>query len=472
LITVQTQPSGLICVVANSSGAIVQGAVTNIAVTCGQWIWQAGSNAIDAAAVYGTKGVAAAGNIPGSRAAGGSWRDAVGNFWLFGGTGYDGIGMRQAGLGDLWSYSPATGLWTWVTGPMTGGGAGVYGTQGVAAATNVPGGRTNLVTWIDDTGALWLFGGYGYDSIGLFGELNDLWKYDPGTTQWTWMGGSNKANAVGIYGTKGQPAAGNIPSSRDSAVAWTDQSGNFWLFGGNGTLGSPNVVGYENDLWEYSPATGMWTWVSGESTGDSPSVYGTRGIASAANVPGARLGSSAWIDGAGTLWLFGGYGASPTPGFVGLLNDLWNYKPSTGMWTWVSGSNVVMSPPGVYGTLGTPAGNVAPGAREYATSWIDKSGALWLLGGGGRDKIGNGGGLNDLWRFDQSTGLWTWVSGSDTASPPGVYGTKGQPGPGNTPGGRYAPFAWSDSSDNIWMFGGFGVVTSPNYFNDLWEYAR
>src|SRR5262249_16261811 len=82
----------------------------------------AGSKVVDAQAVYGTMGVAAAGNVPGGRAAGASWRDASGNFWLFGGTGYDGIGMRQVGLKDLWSYSPATGLWAWVNGPVAGGG--------------------------------------------------------------------------------------------------------------------------------------------------------------------------------------------------------------------------------------------------------------------------------------------------------------------------------------------------------------
>ena len=36
---------------------------------------------------------------------------------------------------------------------------GVYGTQGIAAASNVPGGRENAVSWTDSKGNLWLFGG-------------------------------------------------------------------------------------------------------------------------------------------------------------------------------------------------------------------------------------------------------------------------------------------------------------------------
>ena len=38
-----------------------------------------------------------------------------------------------------------------------------------------------ISTWIDSSGNLWLFGGYGYDSTGQLGYLNDLWQYDPST---------------------------------------------------------------------------------------------------------------------------------------------------------------------------------------------------------------------------------------------------------------------------------------------------
>ena len=37
---------------------------------------------------------------------------------------------------------------------------------------------------------------------------------------------------VWSYGTQGTPAAGNTPGGRDGGVGWTDNSGNFWLFGG------------------------------------------------------------------------------------------------------------------------------------------------------------------------------------------------------------------------------------------------
>ena len=51
-----------------------------------------------------------------------------------------------------------------------------------------------------------------------------------------------------------------------------------------------------------------WTWISGANTINAQGVYGTKGVPAAGNVPGARSGSVSWIDGAGNLWLFGGYG--------------------------------------------------------------------------------------------------------------------------------------------------------------------
>jgi hypothetical protein len=47
---------------------------------------------------------------------------------------------------------------TWVGGSNIPDASGVYGTQGVAAATNLPRARDGGVTWTDSSGNLWLFG--------------------------------------------------------------------------------------------------------------------------------------------------------------------------------------------------------------------------------------------------------------------------------------------------------------------------
>jgi len=48
--------------------------------------------------------------------------------------------------------------WAWMGGTQTAQ-PGVYGTLGVAAATNLPGSRSSAVGWSDKQGRLWLFGG-------------------------------------------------------------------------------------------------------------------------------------------------------------------------------------------------------------------------------------------------------------------------------------------------------------------------
>ena len=120
------------------------------------------------------------------------------------------------------------------------------------------------------------------------GNLNDLWEFSPTAKTCTWMGGSNTANHTGVYGTLGTPAATNVPGARGAAVSWTDGSGKFWLFGGGG-YDSAGTQGDLNDLWEFNPRTKEWTWVSGSNTVNAVGVYGTQGVASASNVPGAAI---------------------------------------------------------------------------------------------------------------------------------------------------------------------------------------
>lgn len=89
--------------------------------------------------------------------------------------GYDSTGNwgRQ---NNLWKFDGTN--WTWVTGSDVRNQAGVYGIEGTADPANIPGGRNNGTSWIDSSDNLWLFGGYGYDSAGNGGMLNDLWKFE------------------------------------------------------------------------------------------------------------------------------------------------------------------------------------------------------------------------------------------------------------------------------------------------------
>jgi N-acetylneuraminic acid mutarotase len=401
------------------------------------------------------------------------------------------------------------GDWTWMSGsntiPVVGGvgqgESGVYGTLGTPASTNVPGGRWGAPNWRDNSGNLWLFGGFGYASNGNFGYLNDLWEFNPSTNYWTWMGGitttlnANNCGESPTYGTLGTPGGTNVPGGRQSAASWTDKNGNLWLFGGlgdgfgtsSGACGGAFSFGRLNDIWEFNPnlsnsvtgTKGEWAWMGGSSTvpssGGQPGVYGTTLNTFAPGIfPGARQNASAWTDLSGNFWLFGGEGYD-SGGNFGELNDLWEFNPTPGeatsnQWAWMGGSSTVPPYSGNPGVFVMP--DQYPGSRYGAASWTDSSGNFWLFGGEGFDGTGNSGNLNDLWEFNPSTNKWAWISGSSTANQFGVYGALGTPnGTVNVPGGRYEAASWIDSSGNLWLSGGQGDgATSSGMLNDLWAF--
>jgi N-acetylneuraminic acid mutarotase len=439
-----------------SSGAGVQ-----------QWTWVSGDNIDNQAGIYGTQGTASASNKPGARDGSMFWIDSSGQMWLFAGNGIDFNGSSGL-LNDLWRFDKSAGEWTWVSGDDVVNQIGIFGMQGTGSSTDKPGARTKGVSWIDSSGNLWLFGGTGYASVNN-GELNDLWKFEPSSGIWTWVSGENLANQSGIYGIKGTGSTSNVPGARDSGVSWIDSSGNLWLFGGTGYDFQSN--GELNDLWKFEPSTGKWTWVSGDGFAGQPGIYGIKGTASLSGKPGARDNSVSWIDSSGNLWLFGGNGLDAN-GNAGFLNDLWKYDPSIGEWTWVSGDNTI-NQSGVYGTKGTSSTSDIPGSRDSSVSWIDASDNLWFFGGNGFDANGNGGFLNDLWKFNPTSGRWTWVSGNNTINQSSVYGTKGTASASNMPGSRETSVSWVDASGNLWLFGGGGFDAIENFvlLNDLWKFA-
>jgi hypothetical protein len=453
-------------------------------------------------------------NTPGGRDSGAAWADASGNLWLFGGVGYELAGKTPADtmsgfLNDLWEC-PLNGAnqceWKLLEAPVSNlfpvaqneNLPGVYGTKGTGATTNLPGGRWGPASWPDVSGGLWLFGGQGYDGFGNPGLLNDLWKYDISSGQWTWVSGSKVVNQAGVY-TGAAPSL--TPGARWTPSSWVDASGNFWLFGGFG-YDKNGTLGVLNDLWEFTG--GNWVFVSsvipGSDTVNQLGVYGTQGTPAAGNTPGGRQTAASWTDASGNLWLFGGEGEDVNGLANGILNDLWVYKISTNRWTYVNGSttanhtgNYGLQPlvgpadtTSAAGTVGltSPSPGIFPGSRWGATTWTDPAGHLWLFGGWGLDATGtNGNGyLNDLWSYSPSAtfgqpGTWTWVKGSNTGNQNGIYGDLTRPYFTKvdwTPGARRGAMSWVDSQGELWLFGGQGYdSTSSNgngYLNDLWRY--
>src|SRR5215216_3763752 len=110
--------------------------------------------------------------------------------------------------------------------------------------------------------------------------------------EWTWLHGSTVPGSAGNYGTQGVPSSTNEPPAVYEPMEWTDQNGNFWLYGGRSTVGD-----FFNALWKYDPITNEWTWVNGLSTPNDPGNYGTQGVSSPLNRPPSRGWAAAtWVD--------------------------------------------------------------------------------------------------------------------------------------------------------------------------------
>lgn len=348
--------------------------------------------------------------------------------------------------------------WVWVANNNRIPNRPSFGTKGVASPTNTPGGRKEAMVWHDED-ITWVFGGYGYAGNSV-GYLNDLWKHDASTNQWTLMSGDNAINQSAVYGTVGVPGTLNKPGSRRNACGLVDQIGNLWLFSGYGYDGS-SALGALTDLWKYDPLTNEWTWYAGPNTVNYGGNTGSLGVSSPGNWPAGRHGASFWQDGLGKIWVFGGHGSTSGNS---ALDDLWKFDPNIEEWTWM--------------------GNGGPNARGSAMCWSNEmTGDLYLFGGiSGGPTVSNpaaigsfnlnqGTRFNDMWKYSQVTNSWTEVrSGTNTAI---VWGTKGVFDPTNQPGRKNGGAVWKDADGNFWLQGGTGPLNntgSTEYYHDVWKY--
>lgn len=374
---------------------------------------------------------------------------------------------------------------------------------------------------------------YGGDTGNLASSSSSTTIY-VAQNQWRWMGGSQAALAAPVYGAKGAAGEAYNPGARLESGSWTDQNGNFWLFGGI-IYDSNGASASGNDLWEYVPSQGTWTWVSGTNQTNQSGIYGTSSDApgsrdwpttwvgtdgnlwlfggagydagghhdplgdlweynieqgtwtwksgadgccgaTSTTMPAANVGGSGWTDKSGNLWFFGGqvaiFNATDTEGTGGTVNELWEYSPSQGSWAFMGGTHYGYAPlSGAVSCTNTGTGGV-PGPRTVATSWTDTNGDFWVFGGSCSNNGGTNSFLNDLWKFDPTSQSWTLESGSSQLNASGEYGSLGSLEINNIPGAREYAVGWSDTSGNLWLEGGYGFDSKGNggYLNDLWEF--
>ncbi|HYV94306.1 MAG TPA: kelch repeat-containing protein [Chitinophagales bacterium] len=348
-----------------------------------EWTWVNGPGSSVIPPSYGTQGVADPANTPGSRGyCAAAFTDKNNNLWLFGG-----LDNFYSAHNDLWKYDILTNEWTWMKGTNSAFDPGSYGVQGVPATTNVPASRSECAaSWVDVSGNFWLFGGWTGS-----GTLNDLWRYNPATNEWTWMKGSSSTGASGVYGTKGVANATNCPGARACYTKWNDGNDNLYLFGGSELL---NGLLY-NDVWKYNISTNEWVWISGTNQSNSAANATSLCTQDVNFYPSGKWESRAcWVDPCKKFWFFGGTSLND---ISGVQNDLWKFDPVTLDWTWASGSLIVLQA-GSFGTQGVSSATNHPPSTMGSNGWTDKQGNLWLFGGATFPD-----GWNTMWRFVPDT---------------------------------------------------------------------
>ncbi len=424
----------------------------------GQWTWMNGNNYINSNGVFGTQSVFAAGNTPPALYEACEWTDKEGNFWLFG-------GLRSSApteFSDLWEYKPALNQWAWIKGPGIANQAGIYGTFMVPSPSNNPGCRAwGVATWVDTAGDLWLFGGLGKDIVGTHNQLNDLWRYNIATNEWTWMNGMNTANDPGDHGSLLVPDQQNIPPSRyETNASWTDNDDNLWLFGGFDG-------GYLSDVWMFNMSFQEWAWMAGPNITNQPAVYGILGVPDPANTPDGRMVYAKWKESNGDFWMYGGWDGADNWNPKS-HNDLWRFDPVTWLWTWMKGDSTA-NPIGLTGTLCVGAVELKPrGRMENRACWTRKCDNFVNFGGTYDEGLNS---YNDLWEYSLPTNTWTQISGNLNANQAGSYGTITVSSATNMPCSRMGSIGWSDTLGNLWMFGGCSDFSVGRFLNDLWRFV-
>jgi hypothetical protein len=356
--------------------------------------------------VAGTKGIASVSNFPGSREKSQTWIDSSGNLWLFSGM------VASASIqphSDLWKYDITTNMWTWVSGEINNT-TGNYVDMGIASNNSFPTSRYGGFCWTDNLNNLWLFSGDIYQGSNQYNNIDDVWKYNIDTNQWTWMKGINpniSGYSTAVLGTLGIESPANTPGGNRM------YEGSVWKTNNNDVYIRGNSV----YLWKYNMTTNNWAIVNNNSS----SNYGIQNVENTTNTPPITSNAMTWVDTNNNLWMFGGlYDYVGNSGPKMNYNTLWKYNTTTNKWSWKKGKNpnTILSSfsknhPGYSGIKGIENALSLPMSRNKGINWIQNNN---LFLGYGNNYFYFEKKLLDLWKFDIDTNNFTWIGGRSTVS--------------------------------------------------------
>lgn len=329
-------------------------------------------------------------------------------------------------------FSQVPGEWTWMSGSNTSGNA-VYGSMGQSSPDVTPGGG-NLYegrTWVDNDGNFWFYGGY---NMFVDLELNNMWKYDVSTNEWTWMKGSGSSGGMASYGTQGIFSNSNNPpaSGISTSISWTGLDGTLWFL---------SVTEYNASMWKYDISLNQWAWMHG----NIPSSDGTLGVASPLNNPGFFMECPiSWTDDSGNLWFLDGESGSV----------MWKYDITINQWTRMLGETQGDYLATNFGTKGVFSSSNNPGSRWTYQHWKSDDGLFYMFGNMklNPDSI-SWFGKSDMWAFDPSINQWAWVGGRQNTISSFSFSGLGEFSSINVPLGRGEEINnWKDECNRFWGY--------------------
>ena len=213
---------------------------------------------------------------------------------------------------------------------------------------------------------------------------------------------------------------GTQPDARSgSAMVFDSKRNKIVLFGGRAGSGFNYA-----DTWEWDPASGQWTDTT--SSGSRPSARSQHAMI--------------YEKSTGKILLFGG-GRSDSASTDGTavsvsFGDTWEWDPTTRAWSQLKPT-------------------ASPAARhDLGMVWDSSRNMGVLFGGMEKDSAGvDGSPMQDTWEWDPSAGTWTERT---------TQGSKPSP--------RYAhSMAFAGGSNKAIVFGGWDITTGGS-LNDLWEW--
>lgn len=206
----------------------------------GEWEWVHGTKDNGDFTYYGEKNKPHPDALPEGRRNAATWQDLDGNFYIFGGN-------NNKPMDDVvWRWNGKA--WAWIAGtPGAYNQAPDTAVIGKPHPDNTPGSRSNMSTWTDQQGHLWIFGGLGRDLSDTTEprRLNDLWEFN--NKEWICHEYHDTTERFAIYGTKGVADSANRPGARMNMAAWRDRHGDLWLMGGLGYDSTAEDI--QSDMW-------------------------------------------------------------------------------------------------------------------------------------------------------------------------------------------------------------------------------